>query len=398
MSSAGRTNAAAAAPLLAAASVAVLSITASSVAKNESKKEPAKLEVYLMDRIAKKTYLNNPSVRLHKPASSAAPSSRRYYRNCSNELDTTDLSSNADGTRPKGVPARLRILAIDVPQFKQDAFNEGICQLPSKIFETDGPTFSDGVARSKRIDEFNNPNVGATRRELREARRPIEQKSLAQMLYYCYGSNHQLSLKKLALHDANHKTKRTAQQIIEPIIGVEILEASISNLNPNNIRRTYTSKSSYKYDPGKYAESTNEESDEEGKEDVIEAIADVEEAQEDHDDQDGAVSKKDNIPDIKSGTREDTRTAPWNQYAWLEEIHLRVRRLFSFIYLVGCFALNVFSSFYLPDTWSSTVQCTNATIINFILQHLWSSISTDCTFIHVLSPLVISVVVLILGH
>ena len=267
-----------------------VSVSPSSTAQNESKSDNVtKLEIYFMDRIAKKSYLNNPTL--------TRTTDPRYLNRATGD-DTSD-SASVSTTRPRGVPTRLRLLTIDVPQCK-DAFRDGICRQPSKIFEgAADPLFIDGVARSKRMDQAASME-SQTRKERRESKRPIEQKSLAKMLYYCYGLS-------------NVKEEVRGQEI-DPVIGVEILEASIMNLNPNNIRRTYTSKSMYKYDPGKYSDKKQNEDD---------GIADVDETTSEDPEEAATVPKNTTI----HGKQEDTRTAPWNQYAWLEEIHLRVSHL-----------------------------------------------------------------------
>lgn len=119
-------------------------------------------------------------------------------------------------------------------------------------------------------------------------------------LYYCYSESPQRSE--------------------TPRIGVEILEASVSSLNPGNIRRTYTSisgKKSRTYDPAvKFDASLNR--DEEG-------LADADEVEE----QSKEVVERDQIQAAEAEDSEqdlihDERAAPWNQYAWLEEIRLRI--------------------------------------------------------------------------
>ena len=267
-----------------------VSVSASSIAQNESKPDNStKLDVYFMDRIAKKSYLSNPTLtRTTDPR----------YQNRATSIDVSD-STLVGTSRPRGVPTRLRLLTIDVPQCK-DAFRDGICRQPSKIFEgAADPLFESGVARSKRMGQDESIE-SQTRKERKESRRPIEQKSLAKMLYYCYGLS---------------KVNGVTNQEIDPIIGVEILEASITKLNPNNIRRTYTSKTTYKYDPGKY-------SDKKKKDETDSGIADVEEAAAEDSEEDGTVPR-----DTIIHGKQDSRSAPWNQYAWLEEIHLRVSEM-----------------------------------------------------------------------
>ena len=117
--------------------------------KAKTNKKQKKLEVYLMDRIAKKPYLNYHSV-------PNAIQAKRNYRGRRNEDNDSSIKSSSSITtpqnaRPKGVPSRLRILALDVPQFKQEALEEnGVCQLPSEIFSTVGPKFVDGIRSSKK--------------------------------------------------------------------------------------------------------------------------------------------------------------------------------------------------------------------------------------------------------
>ena len=294
-----------------ASTAAVISLSAPSIStKNESKGDQStKLEVYLMDKIAKKPYLNNSSI----AHSSSSHDPRKYYKRISDDTSHTTM----DIPRPKGIPSRLRILAIDVPQCKTDAFRDGICQQPSKVFEGSvDPVFRDGVARSKRIHQ-NTVNESHSRKEKRESRRPIEQKSLAKMLYYCYGKQ------------TNLKVSETDEW--EPIIGVEILEASVMNLNPNNIKRTYTpnSKSSYRHDPEKY---NNVSKDKLQRHETGSSIADIEEIA--NNDGPGFADSEEDEDDI--------RTAPWNQYAWLEEMHLRVRyTLFYCIHILRIHTIRI---------------------------------------------------------
>lgn len=324
----------------------------------ESKGE--KLDVYLMDRIAKKPYLNYHDVPLQ---------SRRYNRGRSrDEDDFKDASppkTSSLNQRPKGVPSRLRILTIDVTQFKEQAFEDGVCQLPSEIFDgTNGPIFKDGIAPPKRMGRSDNIGMAnQTRREVKESRKPIEQKSLAQRLYYCYDprtinrSQQQTSAQK------NGKRNQTQQPSKpHPKIGVEILEASIHELNPNNIRRTYTSKAanqnrtnrkSYKYDPGKYSLKSTIDGDSADK------GADVEEAYvQDNDAQTTTHLDKDDEADEDSNphNQSNDRTAPWNQYAWLEEMHLRVGTLSNHIPCSRCNCISTQKRYFLHYTRRYTVK------------------------------------------
>jgi len=156
----------------------------------------------------------------------------------------------------------------------------------------------------------------------------IVQKSLARSLVRC----------------RNKQSKR---------IGVELLEASVYDLNPNNMRRTYQF-GNYKYDPGKYGSSKHspggdmlqrrmsvtqgwgsrlnirkrkvvvtkdEISSEKEDKEIEKGFADIEESV-----QDGGIQEEDVVSEEVTvlAEEEDEVDAPWNQYAWIEEMQIRV--------------------------------------------------------------------------
>lgn len=144
--------------------------------------------------------------------------------------------------------------------------------------------------------------------------KPIVQKSLAKQLYYCYDSR-QVSDYEIETHKQ------------QPVIGVEILEGSIMDLNPNNIRRTYTSTSgkmrkSHSVYPPNFADGVADvdEANE------VETETEVEEVSETESEDDLNESEETD----KMNTLEYERTAPWNQYAWLEEMYLRINGIVPF--------------------------------------------------------------------
>lgn len=142
-------------------------------------------------------------------------------------------------------------------------------------------------------------------------------------------------------------------------IGVEILEASVYDLNPHNMRRTYQI-GSYRYDPGKYQERSNN-SIGQSSQDMVQRRMSINSGL-------GKVGSE--VAIIKSNTRasnssiagsnkdeseekeeigfgggqttvqyeektvlaedEDEVDAPWNQYAWIEEMQIRVSVSFLF--------------------------------------------------------------------
>ena len=195
-------------------------------------------------------------------------------------------------TKKRSVPRRLRILVIDVPEMRNEGI-DGECRVNlSRVYV-------DGVAPPKKIS-------GTTE---------VMQKSLARALVKCR-------------HAKTHR------------IGVEMIEASISDLNPHNLRRTYQF-GSYKYDPGKWATKTTTSD----KSIVSEEPATGAEVKE-------KVGKKDDtntdttsieMAETKPATSivkkdgedgggsvlasvEDEYDAPWNQYAWIQELQLRVSK------------------------------------------------------------------------
>jgi hypothetical protein len=93
-------------------------------------------------------------------------------------------------------------------------------------------------------------------------------------------------------------------------VGVELLEASVADLNRFKLRKTHQ-LGNFKYDPGKYYGSSK--NDQKAKE-VSTGDDEIDEADQD---------------EILLNTRayEDELEAPWNQYSWIEEMRLRVRLL-----------------------------------------------------------------------
>lgn len=92
-------------------------------------------------------------------------------------------------------------------------------------------------------------------------------------------------------------------------VGVEMLEASVADLNPFKLRKTHQF-GKYKYDPGKYYGSEkNKVKNQDERENDDDEIDEVDQAE---------VS-------LDKASYDDEIEAPWNQYAWAEELRLRVR-------------------------------------------------------------------------
>jgi len=198
-------------------------------------------------------------------------------------------------TKHRSVPRRLRLLAIDVPEMRTEGI-DGECRVNMN------KVFSDGIAPPKKI--------AGTDIE-------VVQKSFAHALVKC---RHTDSLR----------------------IGVEMTEASVADLNPHNLRKTHQF-GNYRYDPGKWSKTTstanesNNSGEEQSQVEVAEEVT-VDEngttvavtaAEETRQKQKHSSNVKKDGPDGGTvlATEDDEYDAPWNQYAWIQELQLRVSTL-----------------------------------------------------------------------
>ncbi len=340
------------AALVAAMTALIISSSTNSSSQAEKKEESERLDVYLMDRISKKSYLNYHSTVVSSSRNQQQQQQQpqqhfeQDHRYHSRHAEGGTKLSHTDNTRPKGVPSRLRILTVDVPEFKRDAFQHGVvCQLPSQIFDTTSNNtiksssslaFVDGVAPSKPM----NKTLGHNERTgTRDSRKPILQKSLAKQLYYCHYPHfdHPKAVVRSPQMDSEQQKKKSTARSNEaypPVrIGAEILETSVLDLNPNNIRRFYTSSSKkYHYDPGKF--TTKQQQDhasgiaDADEAEIIETALDQNNYNPFDEEQLAVQAKQYEEKDIDDPDYE--RAAPWNQYAWLEEMHIRIHGLVPF--------------------------------------------------------------------
>lgn len=198
------------------------------------------IEINLMDKISNKIYLNPSRVR----------SSNLKKRNSDTAPPSVVVSE-----RPVGVPSSLRILAIDLPEMREQAFSRGECRVAFNA------VYPDGIAPPKTVVKQEDEN--GDKREL-----VVEQKAWVRSLVKCVQSD------------------------LPDKVGVEMMEASFSHLNPKNLRKT-RQLGGYHYDPGKYTDSKEQ-------------------------DQSRVVGEKEVQED-------DELDAPWHQQAWIEELKLRIR-------------------------------------------------------------------------
>lgn len=141
------------------------------------------IEINLMDKISNKIYLNPSRVR----------SSNLKKRNSDTAPPSVVVSE-----RPVGVPSSLRILAIDLPEMREQAFSRGECRVAFNA------VYPDGIAPPKTVVKQEDEN--GDKREL-----VVEQKAWVRSLVKCVQSD------------------------LPDKVGVEMMEASFSHLNPKNL-------------------------------------------------------------------------------------------------------------------------------------------------------------------
>jgi hypothetical protein len=296
------------------------------------------IETDFTDKLASKPYLNyhNPYSR-HNIITSSINSTKKLWgkfarsdRNAN--VAAEDWADDPSGgnlskrsERPKGVPRRMRILIFDVPEFRE--VFDGECRVNlSRVYPDDVAPLKYIPRKREKHDVNDDASNKIEKKELEKIE--IVQKSLARSLVRC----------------RNKQSKR---------IGVELLEASVYDLNPNNMRRTYQF-GNYKYDPGKYGSSKHspggdmlqrrmsvtqgwgsrlnirkrkvvvtkdEISSEKEDKEIEKGFADIEESV-----QDGGIQEEDVVSEEVTvlAEEEDEVDAPWNQYAWIEEMQIRV--------------------------------------------------------------------------
>lgn len=106
-------------------------------------------------------------------------------------------------------------------------------------------------------------------------------------------------------------------------MGVEILEASVADLNPHKLRKTHQF-GNIEYDPGKYYDETKKQQLGKVQSDTVN----------DHQQVDQQVDVDVDQDQVAMPSHQDELQAPWNQYAWIEELRLRVS-----VYVCVCVVL-----------------------------------------------------------
>lgn len=241
--------------------------TSSSKENQAGDEEDNPMEVNLMDKIAHKIYLNPSRARLQATD----------FRSDSRVAIVTE--------RPLGVPSHLRILAIDLPKMRHKAFAHGDCRV---AFDR---AYPDGMAPPKRLErdlDHNKSHKPKMHTKDQQRMLEVEQKAWVKSMVRCF------------------------QKDLPDKVGVEMMEASFADLNPHNLRTT-RQVGSYHYDPGKYTHEASA--------DQQQPSAMATSSSSTSSDRQVATAETEVTVELQE---KDELDAPWNQYAWFEEVKLRV--------------------------------------------------------------------------
>jgi hypothetical protein len=228
------------------------------------------------------------------------------------------------------IPSTFRVLAIDIKEMRTQAFT-GTCRLShDKVFlEEVAPPKE--VVLSKQDEATSDADKKKRRTKLK-----IPQKALVKSIFHCSSPQSQ-----------QH-------------IGVELLEASVMDLNPYKLRKKQ-SIGTWEYDPGKYYPPKSQDGNMPGKEDEIDKeIADS-----------STVREKNDTSNMEDDPMFVEIEAPWNQYAWMEELRLRIngqvhfdapmeksaayeRMLFGHNYKTTVPPVHKFSDYFIPFAFAKS--------------------------------------------
>jgi hypothetical protein len=199
-----------------------------------------------------------------------------------------------------GIPSTFRVLAIDLPEFRTNAFT-GECKLShDKVFLDNVPTpkvidVMDDRADSKQNVKKRTVDKNSTTSSSDSVSIDDKKETAVPLV----GLTKLKIAQKALIRSIVHCSSPQSQQHV----GVELLEASISNLNRYKLRKKQ-SFGNYTYDPLKY--NKNDRDDDE--------IDEVHEGER----------------PTKDKATSDEIEAPWNQYAWMEELRLRINGQLNF--------------------------------------------------------------------
>lgn len=219
------------------------------------------IPVSFLDRLASKSYLHWIDPDTRSQSTTTNRASEQRRR-------ATGTEPSASSKRPVGIPATLRLLTVDLPDVRH-GFSGGPCGVATDR------VFPDGIAPPRRTSFVPPPPGSGSSRSTTTHPEPtgtptkvqspsipltVEQKAWVTSVYEC----------------VNPGTGRVA---------VQVMEANTASFNINNVRKTKRI-GNFEYDPTAYGPQR--------------------------------------FATTLVTTPSDELQAPWNQYAWKEEVRLRV--------------------------------------------------------------------------
>ena len=281
-------------------------------ATNSNANNSNPIEINLMDKIANKVYLNPARAAARNQRRLMASSSSFQANSSSSSVTAMALDQELPQRRPLGVPSRLRILAIDLPEVRTQAFSKGTCRVafdrifpngvapPTYVLDSTDSTEDAGADSSSKNPKKKESTKAKAKANSSKNKRVqmVEQKAFVQSMLRCFQEGSQ--------------NKKDAADYSK--VGVEVMEASFADLNPRNLRKT-RQVGSYHYDPGKYVSDTHQ--------DTLDTTGRSQGAnqKEFHSNNNSDNRNHDEVDHIQ---HDDESDAPWNQYAWMEELKMRV--------------------------------------------------------------------------
>lgn len=276
------------------------------------------IEIDLMDKIANKIYLNPARAVARNQRRLAAANGGSFPAHSRNSSTAVLLDPESSSRRPLGVPSRLRILAIDLPEIRTQAFSQGTCRVafdrvfpngvapPTYVPQSTGNGVDDGTGKDGTVVPKRGNSSATNTNGHNKKVQLVEQKAFVQSMLCCFQQQQD---------SQNSNTNKSAYH---NKVGVEVMEASFADLNPRNLRKT-RQVGGYHYDPGKYASDTTSQHDRE----MGKSTESANVSKNNRNDPTTNNKRQESVEEYHI-QHDDESDAPWNQYAWMEELKMRV--------------------------------------------------------------------------
>ena len=233
--------------------------------------------------------------------------------------------------RPPAIPRTLRLLTIDLPEVAEQGIAVGgkcytiLDQYPAGVAPPRKRLILPASEAQTANVDVDAANVAAKTKAAPKHRHPtmeIQQKAWVQAYLQCTSSQKQLG------HAMNDKSKKPSKKQMPnnysfdkgppEDVGVEIMQASMITLNPRHLRKIHT------FIPGSADAFADNKTSDKGPIDEA-SRTDVQHSRGSRRQSSSAASEsKNNLKTKSQLTKRDELDAPWNQYAWIEELTLRI--------------------------------------------------------------------------